>query len=137
MRAAWSRSSSGKWKQQIGTKLWQVLMGTFAIAVLVGSVWVVVGSVWFPEWWYPVIWNGEILDWDYLLTGLSGPPFDEMAFRIATSLGLLVVVLTYLVWARFRNWVYGQAVFIAEVCTAGLIADALLLGKAEVGLPPI
>src|SRR5271170_669144 len=72
MRGAWSRSSSGKWKEQMGIKLWQVLTGTFATAVLIGSVWVVIGSVWFPEWWYPVIWNGEILDWDYLLGDWRG-----------------------------------------------------------------
>ena len=72
----------------------QLLLRVFATAVFIGSVWVVVGSVWFPEWWYPVIWNGEILDWDYLLEGFSGSPFDEMAFRIAICLGLLLIVLT-------------------------------------------
>src|ERR1022692_3745716 len=119
------------------TKWRQLLLGVFATAFLIASAWVVVGSVWFPEWLYPVVWNGKIWDSDYLLTGLSGDPFDEMPFRIGICLVLLLLVLSYIFWTGFRNWVQRQAVLIFEVCIVGLIADVLLLGESQVGSPPL
>jgi hypothetical protein len=52
----------------------QGLLRAAAVGGSILTLWIVVGSVWFPEWWYAAIWRGDLFSsnyqgfgWSYLL----------------------------------------------------------------------
>ena len=70
-----------------------------AVGLSILTIWVLVGSIWFPEWWYIAIWEGEAIHTSYLAYGFSFLLDQERSKLICIVLvAALVTVYLYGSW---------------------------------------
>jgi len=101
-----------------------------AVGSIITVVWVAVGSIWFPDWWYEVFWRGQSI---YLSDLREG--WDELVYRETTLLivlcavGIVLSALGYLhktrLWAVLEAWAFRLAL----ICTFTVLGVALVLLK--------
>jgi len=105
-------------------------VGTVALAIL--TIWVLVGSLWFPDWWYIAVWEGEIINIHYLGYGFSYLLDDQLStlFWIAATAGIIAVYL-YIKRTQFREAVGRFGGHAIIVCIALLPLDALYLRQPK------
>lgn len=101
-------------------------LGAVGLSVL--TIWVVVGSIWFPEWWYIAIWEGEVINPSYLAYGFTFLLDQELSklFYIVLFAAIVTVYL-YFKRTQFKAAIDRFGVPAIIICFALLILDALYL----------
>jgi hypothetical protein len=115
----------------MGTRWLRLPLRALALASFIAVVCVVVGSIWFPLWWYLAIWRRQLWDPGYFLSACSYLLNNEMPFLLGICVVLVLLAFSYRFWARLLVWVDRWAVLIIVVCVLGLIGDALVLYKTQ------
>jgi len=115
-------------------RLSQWLRRTIAFVVAVLTVWVIIGSVWFPGWWSAAIFGGLLFNGPYWSFALEYLFVSEvwLMFGLA-GLGLAAVaagVLLPKVFARFFKVVDRWAILIVAICAFGLLVDIRFLYRS-------
>jgi hypothetical protein len=105
----------------------RLLTRVLAFAGFIAAVWVVVGSIDDPGWWFVAIWGYPLWNSDYFLAGWSYLIHQQKPYLIGICLLFLLPTLSYSFWARFRVWVDRWASAVAKVCALVLVADAFVL----------
>lgn len=114
--------------QRIARTLVSLFLRLFEGLGVLFTVWVIIGSIWTPYWWYPAISNGGLLDRQYLDFGWSSLIDNErglllLVIALVATLGLCI----YRWRAKFISILDRIRVPAIIVCTALLMFDALLL----------
>ena len=66
---------------------------TIATVLLVlSTVWFLVGSLWFPLWWYDAIFRGDLFDRSYILYGIHYLQNVEPGLLVLLAIGLIVLI---------------------------------------------
>src|ERR1017187_2015957 len=104
---------------------------TIAFFVAVLTVWVIIGSAWFPNWWSAAIFGGLLFNgpfWNYALVYLFESEVWLM-FGLAALCLAAVAARTLLpeVCARFFKGVDRWAILIVAICAFALLADIRFL----------
>lgn len=110
----------------------RLLLKVGAVGLSVLTIWVLVGSIWFPEWWYIAIWEGEASNTSYLAYGfifLLDQEHSKLFFIVLVA--AVVAVYLYLKRVQFRAIVNRFGVFVIIICFALLILDALYLRQPK------
>jgi hypothetical protein len=91
-----------------------------------------VGSIWFPEWWYIAIWEGEVINTPYLGDGFSFLLNQELSklFLIALVAAIVTVYL-YFKRTQFKAAIDRFGVYAIIICFALLILDTLYLRQPK------
>ena len=112
--------------------IWRLLFRTGVVMISVLTVWVVVGSIWFPEWWYVAIWKGEILYSAYLGYGFSFLLNSELTILLCITLAVAVAaVYSYIKRAQLATIIDRFGIVVLIVCMFSIAIDALYLHQPE------
>jgi hypothetical protein len=68
----------------------------FTIATLVlalSTVWFLVGSLWFPLWWYDAIFRGDLFDRSYILYGIHYLQNVQPGLLVLLAIALIVLIV--------------------------------------------
>lgn len=101
------------------------------LLVVVLSLWVIGGSIWFPLWWYQAIWQRHLWESRFFLSSLGYLLRHEMPFLLGICIILLAIVVSYRWWRRFLTWIDRWAILTILVCTLLVSGDALIIYKTQ------
>jgi hypothetical protein len=110
----------------------RLILRVCAVGGIVLSVWVIVGSLWFPEWWYAAIWRGDFLNRGYLAYGWSYLLDSDRWLLLCM---LLIAAVAAMYFYLRRGWFISIVDRVAPpsiiVFTALLAVDALFLHQPK------
>ena len=106
----------------------QLLLKIGAVGLSILTIWVLVGSVWFPEWWYIAIWEGEAIHTSYLAYGFSFLLDQERSRLFCIVLVAAIVTLyLYIKKTQFKTAIDRSCVPAIVICFALLTLDVIYL----------
>jgi len=121
-----------EWIKPTLVRILVVATRTVAISSLVIFVWITIGAVWFPEWWYRVFWNAKVMDPGYLREGLQYLVDNELVLLICFSVATIAtLVVTHFYHRRFLAILDAWALRITLICLGALMVVALLLYRTQ------
>lgn len=105
-----------------------LLFRAAVIGISAAFLWVIVGSVMYPSWWYEMLWRGEILDPLFISNGCTYLLDNELWLAIAIPiLAVISVFITSRVWPRVSRLLDRHGGFMISICAIGLLLDAGVL----------
>jgi hypothetical protein len=104
----------------------------FAVILFTLVIWVVTGSIWFPEWWYRFFWNGGLMDSEYWQYGWAYLLNEETVLLIILcTIGIASVVFIRFFSRPLQPKLYRWATLVIAICAFALLTTALVLYKTQ------
>jgi hypothetical protein len=103
-----------------------------AVVFSILVIWVIIGSIWFPDWWYRFFWNAGLMDFEYWKYGWTYLLDQQTALLIGLCLGVIALAALIRRYGRrllagFDGWASPLII----ICAFTLLSDALILYKTQ------
>jgi hypothetical protein len=113
-------------------RFWRGFVGPAAAGIILATVWLVVGSIVYPLYWFEFIFKGGFHN-----LALASYGFDYLLKNVSWVL-FVVPIFLLLVWISARFWVRGIGDFlgrfsfhIVTLCLVACLADAYALNRTQ------
>lgn len=105
---------------------------TFSCLLLLITLWLIVGTIWFPMWWYWAIFTGHLSVWGSVVEGFS---LLWQGFRVQLFFIAFVVIGGFVGIVKFRNRLSPLATTyrwpLAACCLATILVNILILNYSQ------
>jgi hypothetical protein len=110
------------------------LFTILTLILVLSTVWCLVGSLWFPVWWYDAIFRGDLFDGSYLLYGINYLQNDQPGLLVLLAIVLVVLIaLAYWKRALLERLFQPKRSLIVATCFGTIILIFAILNFTEHG----